>query len=460
MRFIYFICLFLLLGCGVVFSQDAKELEPILPSDRILILAPHPDDETIGCAGVIQAALKKHAEVKVVILTNGDSNEFAFIAYEKRLTFKREEFLHMGEVRYHESIASLRFLGLPEKNIVALGYPDSGTGDILTKTWDDQKPYLSLLSRVRNVPYKEALSFGAPYTGNSIIKDLRSTIADFKPTKIFVTSPVETNRDHRALYVFLRLALWDLEGKIPEPKVLPYIIHVVGWPMPRGYHPDLELAPFYKFKYSDVSWQKYSLNDQEIQKKHDAIMLFKSQNEPNSSYLLTFARRNELFGDYPPIHLNDNKCRVVWSEVGVKDRIIKNLQTGKLEKLSSLSYSLSGKYLYMRVIMKKSLYKNFGLNIYLLGYKQGVDFAKMPKLHLFTGVGGLSIHNKDKTIFVKDAEFSFHNRKMIFRIPLIAMGDPDRVMVYSKAVFGDLPLDKTAWRILLLGDNKQTHYAS
>ena len=454
MRFAYFICLFLLFGQGAAFPQDVKEIPPITLNDRILVLAPHPDDETIGCAGVIQAALKVHAAVKVALLTNGDSNEFIFIAFEKRLTFKREEFLHMGNVRYRESLAALRFLGLPEKNVVALGYPDFGTSDILTRVWDDQKPFLSLLSRVRDVPYKEALSFGAPYTGNSIMKDLRAVIADFKPTRVFVTSPVETNRDHRALYVFLHIALWDLEGKILEPQIVPYIIHVVGWPMPRGYHPDLALTPFYKFKYSEVKWQKYSLNEQQTKNKHDAIMLFKSENEPNSSYLLTFARRNELFGDYPPVHLRDNKCRVVWNEIGAKDRISKNLQTKKWEKLSSLSYSLSGKYLYMRVIMQKSLYKNFGLNIYLLGYKHGVDFAKMPKLHLFTGVGGLSIHDKNKTIFVKDADFSFHNRKMIFRIPLVTMGGPDRIMAYSMAAFGDLPLDKTAWRILVLDQNK------
>jgi len=454
MRAAYFICLFLLLAQKAAFSQDVKEILPITPDDRILILAPHPDDETIGCAGVVQAALKAHAVVKVVLLTNGDSNEFAFIAFEKRLTFKREEFLHMGEVRYHETVTALRFLGLPEKNIVALGYPDFGTGDILTGAWDDKKPFLSLLTRVRNVPYKEALSSGAPYTGNSIIKDLRGVIEDFKPTRIFVTSPVETNRDHRALYVFLHIALWQLEGKMPEPQVLPYVIHVVGWPVPRGYHPNLGLEPFYKFKYSDVIWQKYSLSEQQVKNKHDAIMLFKSENEPNSTYLLTFARKNELFGEYPPIELNDNKCRVVWNEVGAKDRMTKNLQTGNWEKLSSLSYSLSGKYLYMRIIMKKSLYKNFGLNVYLLGYKRGVDFAKMPKLHLFTGVGGLSIHDKDKTIFVKDADFSFHNRKMIFRIPLVTMGGPDYVMSYSRAAFGDLPLDKTAWRILILDKNK------
>ncbi len=67
-------------------ALEAGEFPPIEPfnnADRVLILAPHPDDEDIGCAGVIQRALKSGAKVKIMYLTNGDHNEFAFIVYEK-----------------------------------------------------------------------------------------------------------------------------------------------------------------------------------------------------------------------------------------------------------------------------------------------------------------------------------------------------------------------------------------
>ena len=37
-----------------------------------LVIAPHPDDEVIGCAGVIQRTLAAKKRVTVVILTNGD----------------------------------------------------------------------------------------------------------------------------------------------------------------------------------------------------------------------------------------------------------------------------------------------------------------------------------------------------------------------------------------------------
>ena len=41
-------------------------------NDRILVLAPHPDDETLGAGGVIQRALEAKAHVKIVFLTYGD----------------------------------------------------------------------------------------------------------------------------------------------------------------------------------------------------------------------------------------------------------------------------------------------------------------------------------------------------------------------------------------------------
>ena len=39
--------------------------------ERILIIAPHPDDEVLGCSGLIQRSLKEGKQVDVVILSGG-----------------------------------------------------------------------------------------------------------------------------------------------------------------------------------------------------------------------------------------------------------------------------------------------------------------------------------------------------------------------------------------------------
>ena len=51
---------------------DAPAVEPlrsIAASDRVLILAPHEDDEAIATAGVIQRALSAGAAVRIIYLT-------------------------------------------------------------------------------------------------------------------------------------------------------------------------------------------------------------------------------------------------------------------------------------------------------------------------------------------------------------------------------------------------------
>lgn len=42
-----------------------------LPARRLLVLAPHPDDEVLGCGGAIAAALHAGAQVEVVVLSDG-----------------------------------------------------------------------------------------------------------------------------------------------------------------------------------------------------------------------------------------------------------------------------------------------------------------------------------------------------------------------------------------------------
>jgi LmbE family N-acetylglucosaminyl deacetylase len=110
-------------GCGSAPKPDWKwqnrytGLNPFDKNERILILAPHPDDESIACAGIIQKALEAGAQVRVVYLTNGDHNELAFIVYEKRITLRQGEFVHLGKLRQQESIKAMKFLGLSEKDL-------------------------------------------------------------------------------------------------------------------------------------------------------------------------------------------------------------------------------------------------------------------------------------------------------------------------------------------------------
>jgi LmbE family N-acetylglucosaminyl deacetylase len=440
-----------------VYAQE--EAVTFSKEDRVLILAPHPDDEAIATAGAIQQALKAGASVKVVCLTNGDNNELSFIVYEKRLTVKKREFLHMGEVRVKETVNAMEFLGLSRSDIIFLGYPDFGTMRILVEYWGDTKPYKSWLTRVNKVIYPDAMSLNAPYVGESILKDLKTILLGFKPTKIFVSYPADVNRDHRALYVYTKVALLDLEGKIKQPQVYPYLVHAIRWPLPRGYHPDLQFDPPQNFKDSGIQWQRLELSDDEIDTKYKAIKLYKSQIPYAPSYLVTFARENEFFGDFPAVELKsqDPQQEIFWQELKSPEELNEDEEDGgegsvivKNHLISTVAFARQGGFLWVKLDLTKNIEKNLGVTLFIFGYKKGRDFGQMPKIQVPINMLGLHLKDKKKMLSVKKIKYKNKGKMWTLGIPLSLLGDPDNVFSYVRAHSRSLPIETTAWRILEL----------
>lgn len=54
--------------------RQYQSLGSIEPKESLLIIAPHPDDEVIGCAGLIQRSLNKGNNVYVIILTKPEKH--------------------------------------------------------------------------------------------------------------------------------------------------------------------------------------------------------------------------------------------------------------------------------------------------------------------------------------------------------------------------------------------------
>jgi len=56
------------------------KLRPIgmnVKKQKLLVIAPHPDDEVIGCAGLIQRVKKEGGQVYVLFLTNGTTRDYS-----------------------------------------------------------------------------------------------------------------------------------------------------------------------------------------------------------------------------------------------------------------------------------------------------------------------------------------------------------------------------------------------
>lgn len=428
------------------FALTMEAMPPITKDDRILILAPHPDDESIAAGGVIQKAVKAGARVKVVLLTNGENNELSFLVYKKRPVLTRRGLIAMGQVRRGESIAAVSTFGLNENDVVSLGYPDFGMMDVMSRFWGNMKPFRSMLSRVRKVPYENAISPGAPYLGESVLRDLKAAIFSFKPTKIFVSSPADVNRDHRALYLFMKVALWDIDGRISQPEIFPYLVHISGWPQPRGFHPELVLNAPKELEQSMIRWSYLKLDSDEVEVKREAILRYVSQNEYASNYLVTFVRQNELFGDYPSVRISKQMAsEVKWQHVSTGNG---TSQANKNEHISLLAYARQGNDLLVHLTLRQEIEKEIGLTIFLFGYSRNVPFSQMPKITLNLNFSGLTVKDKSRRLPAKEVIYTSDGKELTFRIPLSVLGNPQRILSTAKASVYNLTLDETAWREL------------
>ncbi|MFX1250543.1 MAG: PIG-L deacetylase family protein [Promethearchaeota archaeon] len=470
--------------------------------DRVLILAPHPDDEVLGCAGVILQAIKKGLPLKVVFFTYGDSNEWSFLRYSKRPIITPKQVRGMGLVRYKEALEAVKILGLSSNQLIFLGYPDFGTLNIWYLRWRNQLPLLSTLTKVREVPYKNAFRPEALYKGEEILKDLKTIISDFRPTKIFLSHRNDLNTDHQALYLFTRIVLWDLKPKI-KPQRYPYLIHFDKWPYPRTYQPSEALNPPKSLE-EKMKWIKLPLNEEEIRMKHEALKAHKTQFDTNKKYLDSFIKTNELFGDYTIIPANEIGTSshidqgAISSSIPIEELMLDEEgamyvgivdQSIKLENDNFIvSVTLSGflpkregkeppkkppkKQGLMHKAFSRLVYRNIedvlptikegvlpitvasalprrnmGLSFYLFGYRFDHPFGEMPKIWVRVGRKGYNIFDLNLEV-PEQIEVVRTGSKIKAVVPLELLGDPDRILINVKNGLGAFTLDWVPWRII------------
>ncbi len=423
-------------------------------ADRILILAPHPDDETIGCGGVIQKAVGMGVPVRVVFLTNGDSNELSFMLYQKRPEVLPSQAKAMGLVREDEAIAAGRSLGLRPEQLSFLGYPDFGTLTIWTAHWGDRPALRSILTRVTAVPYPNAYRPGAAYKGEEVLADLEAILRDFRPTKIFVSHPADHNPDHLALYSFTRVALWDL-GMSPE--LYPYLVHYPSWPEPRGQAPDWPLTPPVTLL-SQTRWQISSLSRDEVNRKSTALHAHRTQYAAAPHYLPSFVRTNELFGNFlePTLHTGDTET-LLSREAGTTDapatEELNETQRAVFVGLEGRSVRREQDDLVISVVLSRPLAQGVAWSGYLFGYRPDKPFAQMPKIRITLEELRQAAFDQDRELSDARLNVTRNSRQITLRIPLALLDNPDRLFVYSRTYLMELPLDSAAWRLLWLPRN-------
>lgn len=262
---------------------------------KVLVVAPHPDDEVLAAGDLIQRTLSSGGRVRVVYLTNGDAYVTAARRTFDKLFLGPQDFRSLGLLRQREALAALEVLGLSPGDAVFLGFPDKGLARIWLDHWN--RPYLSLATAASAVPYPGALQPGVPYSGREFVALIRQTLRDFQPDIIVIPGLMDLHPDHQAAAFFTRAA-WSEErrtGALAGSTLLEYVVHREAWHLEHGAG-DLRLLTRDPEAISRRGyWLRLDPTPTERARKRQAIRAYQSQVKVMPGFLYPFASRPELF---------------------------------------------------------------------------------------------------------------------------------------------------------------------
>lgn len=94
----------------------------------VAVIAPHPDDETIGCGGLIALLALRRQPVNVLLLSDGG------MSHPRSLLWLRPARARLRLAEFH---AALHILGIEADSAQALQWPDGALPDAGTPRFDD-----------------------------------------------------------------------------------------------------------------------------------------------------------------------------------------------------------------------------------------------------------------------------------------------------------------------------------
>jgi LmbE family N-acetylglucosaminyl deacetylase len=294
-------------------GSELAAMPPPQRGDRLLIIAPHEDDETLGCGGYMQAAVAAGAEIYVCLMTDGEGEELGATWANRRPALSPADFVRLGEIRQHESREALTSIGVAPDHILFLNYPNMGLSPMWTAHYFSRaNPWRSTFTRTTRSPFPGGLTSNVIFCGEAALNDLERVLARVQPTRVLTVHPADIHPDHWATYCFTKLAVAEMEARHALPPSVPsytYLVHRRGWPVPWGYYPRLHLAPPPSLARLSVNeWFTFPLSLRQTAQKNRMIVDYRSQAPAFDFLLRAFDRRNELFAQIGDLPMGD--CEV------------------------------------------------------------------------------------------------------------------------------------------------------
>jgi LmbE family N-acetylglucosaminyl deacetylase len=172
---------------------DLGTLAPLSPA---LVVAPHPDDESLGCGGLVALLHDAGVEIHALLVSDGSAS------HPGSRRFDADARRALRDVEWREALACL---GVAATSLHRLGCRD---GDVPAA--------------------------GDPRTA-PVIRDLRAVVDAIGPKLVLLPWRRDPHVDHRASHSLVRAAL---AGRRPAPRCLEYVVWIDergtagDWPRP------------------------------------------------------------------------------------------------------------------------------------------------------------------------------------------------------------------------------------
>lgn len=160
-----------------------------------MLIAPHPDDETLGCSVILQKAVRAGAAVRVVYITDGDDNPWPQRLIERKWRITAADRERWGKLRRTEALAALRVLDVDLAEVKFLALPDQKLTELLVCDCD------AVLARIAAI------------------------IDDWRPTDLLAPSLFDTHPDHSAVAVMMRSVFSDFLDDASGISLWNYLVH-------------------------------------------------------------------------------------------------------------------------------------------------------------------------------------------------------------------------------------------
>ncbi|MBR1397957.1 MAG: PIG-L family deacetylase [Selenomonadaceae bacterium] len=195
---------------------------------KVLVLAPHPDDEINVAGNMIFNLVQARAKVFVAYTTNGDFDIDAAI-------------------RAKEVAQSLEILGVKRDNIIFLGYGDTYNGKGNPHIFFTDKPTTSPAGKIETYPAGEFIDYSyskhkqhSKYTRQDYMRDLKELILDIEADIIFCVD-FDRHADHRMLSLTFEQVMYEILSRPDNnyhPEVYKRLTYATAFTAVRDFYAD------------------------------------------------------------------------------------------------------------------------------------------------------------------------------------------------------------------------------